>query len=345
MFNYRSGTNRILVILAAFLVLLAVAATTAQPARAAEGISVPVKVSYEGKNLPSETFTVEMSGGNLEAPLTKSAELSMSTRNAELSFDIGELPLGIHEFTIKEIQGSIEDLSYDSREYSYFIMVNDDGSIEQRAVNKEDTTDKPDTVAFVNTYKSSDPDEVLGDPPIKIRKVITGQVPEKASEFRFIMSDAGNTAGLDNNPMPEGYEDGVVEVSITGEGEVEIGNIRFTEEGVYSYSISEKDTKVEGYTYDDAVYDVTYTVVRNASTGRLECERKVYKNKTDPITSGYCEFDNIYKAGSMDIIKRGVKTGDPTVMLPLTMLVIACILAITVIADRRRREDRFGQRR
>ena len=145
--------------------------------------------------------------------------------------------------------------------------------------------------------------------------------------------------------MPDGYGDGPVEVTVRGDGEVEIGYITFTAEGEYSYKITEKDTKIEGYLYDDAVYDVRYTVTRNFTTGKLECEREVFKNHTEPVTSDSCEFDNLYKGSPADRIKRGVKTGDPAVMLPLTMLVIACILALTIIVDRRRREDSFGQRR
>ena len=325
-------------ILAVLLLLPCLAVGAAQPAYAADSITVPVKISYEGKNVPTETFTVELSEGNLDEPVVKNAKLSMSDRIADLSFDIGELPLGIYEYKLKEIKGSTEDLSYDTREYTYYIMVNNDGTVEQKAVNKDDPKDKPDEVEFVNSYRSSKPDEVIGDPPVKIKKTISGKTPEEASEFVFVMAADGNTAGLDVNPMPEGYGDGPVEVTVLGDGEVEIGCIIFKAEGEYRYKVREKDTKIEGYSYDDAVFDIKYSVTRNMTTGKLECTREIYKNHTDVVTSGSCDFDNLYKGSPADRIKRSIETGDPYVMLPLTMILIVCIMILTVIIDRRRRE-------
>ena len=50
------------------------------------------------------------------------------------------------------------------------------------------------------------------------------------------------------------------EVTIRGEGRAEYGEFLFTRPGTYAYRIYEVNTGAEGYTYDEAVYTVAYTV-------------------------------------------------------------------------------------
>lgn len=335
---FHSKKTGITGIIAAMILMLGFAVYSADAAYAAGPVSVPVKVSYEGQSLPTETFTVEISGDSLDTPIKKSVDLSQQKKSEQINFDLGDLSLGIYEYRIRQIKGNIAGITYDTREYDYYVMVNNDGSIEQRAVNRDDPSDKPDMISFVNSYNSSK-DKVLGDPPVKIKKLITGKKPKEVSDFIFVLKAEGNTAGLDKNPMPEGYGDGPVEVTVTGDGEVEIGYMTFHKEGEYRYRVTEKDTRIEGYDYDDAVFDVTYTVTRNHSSGKLECERQVVKNRTEIVTGEYCEFDNMYEGNPAQKFKRAVKTGDPFVMFPLTLSMVACIVVVALLMSRRKKDE------
>ncbi|GEM_PF-6538658 len=323
--------------LAALIIVLGFVLPATQIVNAASPVKIPAKVSFGGNSLPTETFTVELSEGSLQAAETKSVTLSNGTKSGTVEFSLSGLDIGIYEYTLKQRTGSTPDVEYDQKEYTYYVMVNKDGTVEQRAINKADTSDKPSSVEFVNKYNASSEDEATGDPPVKIRKSISGDKPPKKDEFTFVMTPNGNTAGLDENPLPAGYGSGPVEVVVRGEGEVEIGNITFKKEGVYKYKVTEKDEKVEGYYYDDAVFDVTYTVTRNAATGKLECDREIIKNNSEAV-SGSCVFNNIHESDGISTITKitqAVKTGDPGVMIPLTAFCLAIIALVTLIAVRR----------
>ncbi|MCQ2512136.1 MAG: Cna B-type domain-containing protein [Lachnospiraceae bacterium] len=95
----------------------------------------------------------------------------------------------------------------------------------------------------------------LDNPPIV--KKIMGDTPSSPETFTFVFKGE-----KDNNPMPEGSFGNTKEVSIIGAGSIEIGKITFTEPGKYIYKIAEKDSGAKGYTYDNTVYLLTYTIIQ-----------------------------------------------------------------------------------
>ena len=309
------------------------------PAYAGSRAEVPVKISFTGSNLPQETFTVQMKGDGLTDPVTASLTLSTETPSGMLSLDLGELEAGTYVYELKEIAGRNPDITYSDKTYTYYIEVRGDGTIQQRAVNADDPDDKPDEVEFTNSYVRTSKDEVIGDPPVRVRKDISGKKPETAEKFVFIMKPENPDYPLpDVEAAGSGViRDGVAEVYLNGEGEVEIGNITFTEEGVYRYFVSEKDTAIDGYNYDDARFTVIYNVSRDQN-GQLTCSRSIIKDK-EGVTDE-CRFDNIYDPDpATRILRRGVKTGDPAIMWPLTIVCIACMITIALMLDRRNRRE------
>ena len=101
---------------------------------------------------------------------------------------------------------------------------------------------------IVNTYVP--PVEI--DPPI-IEKVVEGaNAPQ--TEFKFLLQ------GEKGAPMPLNSEGNIKTIVITGSGEAEIGTFSFAEPGVYIYTLSELNTGAEGWTYESAVYTLTFTV-------------------------------------------------------------------------------------
>lgn len=106
----------------------------------------------------------------------------------------------------------------------------------------------------------------VDDPPV-VKKVI-GDTPKSPDTFIFVFQ-----SNKDTNPMPEGSTGKTKEITITGSGYKEIGEITFTEPGVYSYTIYEKDSGATGYTYDKTVYTITYTITEK--DGELLVNRKI----------------------------------------------------------------------
>jgi pilin isopeptide linkage protein len=80
-------------------------------------------------------------------------------------------------------------------------------------------------------------------------------------------------------PMMEGAQDGRKTVSVTGAGETEFGIIRYTEPGVYNYTIIEENTNLPGYTYDSSVWSMK-VIVEDNGKGELTAERIFQKGGT-----------------------------------------------------------------
>ena len=92
-------------------------------------------------------------------------------------------------------------------------------------------------------------------------------------------------------PMPEGSDGDTKTGTIQGEGSAEFGYLYFWKPGTYVYEIREENTSEQGYTYDSAVYTVTYEVVRDWD--RLSVTRTYRRGNaiTDDIV-----FSNRYAA-------------------------------------------------
>ena len=112
---------------------------------------------------------------------------------------------------------------------------------------------------ILNTYIP--PVEI--DPPI-IEKVAEGEnAPE--TEFAFLLK------GENNAPMPEGSNGNTKTVARIGSGEIEGGAFSFASPGVYTYTISELNTGADGWTYDNTVYTLTFTVTLEDGALHASC--------------------------------------------------------------------------
>lgn len=118
---------------------------------------------------------------------------------------------------------------------------------------------------------------------ITVEKVVDGE-PNENETFEFVI------AGQNNAPMPE--ED---TITIDGNGTADFGEITFTEEGTYVYTITETDTGVENYTYDENVYYVQFSVALDAETNSLEATKTITVNGNEE-TADAVVFTNVYTA-------------------------------------------------
>ena len=120
---------------------------------------------------------------------------------------------------------------------------------------------------------------------ITVLKRFSRQTPPSADPFTFVLTAADASC-----PMPAGSSGLTKEITIHGAGTVGFGDFDFAKAGTYVYTVTERNDGIKGYTYDPAVYTVTYTVTENA--GFLKTERSItsnYAGAADSIifTNGY----------------------------------------------------------
>lgn len=124
-------------------------------------------------------------------------------------------------------------------------------------------TNQNDTVNITNTYVEPDPEDAVVENALNVRK----QYAEGSSGYENVVTKfkiQSNTAGA---PMPN-----PAEISITGQGTGSFGTLEFTKAGTYTYTVSEVNGGVNGMTYAETVYTVTFNVVRGTGS---DCNKLV----------------------------------------------------------------------
>ena len=201
--------------------------------------------------------------------------------------------------------------TYDRHVYSIDVQV--DFYLGLSLVVYDMARDKTAAIQFKNEFRvtPTDPDFMLDAPVIK---TVTGS-PSQASTFAFRL-EAKNAS----QPMPAGSVGGVKEITITGSGTAKFGNWVYEEEGVYYYTVYERNTGVSGYTYDTERYTIVDTVV--AQNGELMLSRVITNSSNRQVTS--YSFINPYTSAA-----PGPKTGDMlNTSLYIGLLVAGCAAAV-----------------
>lgn len=313
----------------ATLVACALALVLAAPSRAlAAGEQIEIGQTFTTKGIVPEdvtgTFDYELTAVG-EAPLPGGAEGTYAfsiTGNDSLVLSIafgssGDanalvfVHAGVFEYDITCTTTGNDRLTVDNSSYHIYVSIfNDDTAPNKLIVDKIVVQDnnnpdyKPDSIAYEHSFRGSPFSVTVDNPPVV--KVISGNTPSEDVTWHFRM-----TADNASNPMPSGSKDGAKTVQIKGEGQVEIGEMTFTEEGTYTYTLTELNDGVPNYEYDGSVYKLTFEVVDN--DGNLVVTRSVTKDGK-AVDDTACTFTNKYN-GKDDvprkIIKRLLpKTGD-----------------------------------
>ncbi len=167
-------------------------------------------------------------------------------------------------------------------------------------------------IDIINTYVEPITDN---DPPVIIKEITGQNAPVTAFTFVF--------TGQDGAPMPEGAIGSKKEFTITGGGEVEIGSITFKEKGTYVYTVHEKYTGEANWTYDTALYTITYDVTEDETTHQLSAVRTITRNDTE---AEKIKFVNSYhEKESSTVTISGVKTwehrGNPVANRPDSIVI------------------------
>lgn len=334
MTNTARDVMRGLATMAALMVACVLALALAAPSRALADDDVLVvrqAFTMQGVVPPevSGTFDYELTRLSDEAPLPASAtggvyhfpltgdDVSLSlplvvdgTTGDKLSF----AHAGVYEYRITCTTTPSDDrMTVDTTPYVIRVSIeNDDSAAHGLKVGfieiftPEGTlVKKAADVLYKHSYKGSAATIAFVDPPV--RKRILGGVPASDAVFRFAL-----TADDPSFPMPAGSSGGAKTVQITGEGEVELGTMTFTNPGTYAYTLRELDDGVKGYTYDTTEWRIE--IVMTSEGSRLVLASHVYKDGTE-VTADACTFENAYEGKQAPLPQRIArrllpKTGD-----------------------------------
>lgn len=175
---------------------------------------------------------------------------------------------GEYTYTISEVTGALEGVTYDMSTFTATVTVKDDGEGHLNATVAYDATP-----TFKNTYKEIIPEPGFAD--LKAQKVLKGRKLQD-QEFTFVLADqAGTTLQEKKNDK---------------DGSVTFDTLKFTKAGTYTFTITEQVGSEAGMTYDQSVHTVTVTVTDNGKHQLVAdvnyADKPVFKNVYKKPTPG-----------------------------------------------------------
>ena len=296
-------------------------------------LSVSVKISgskeYVDQNnveitIPGNTFKTvlaQIPGENYDGvtlPTSLTADIQASPLgNGSFEFDeIKFTKPGVYKFSVKEdLTNPVDGVTYDTSEKIVTITITQNNGTLTASVDSEPSFKN----VFNYTYQN-----------FKVKKMLTGDTPTTAGEFKFELTAVSTTANVTEVPMPTGSNLSKKVVSVNGAGEVEFGQIEFEAVGKYVYKVVELNTNLANYTYDQTEYTVTVDVTTDADNKLVS----TYEIKRGTEVVGNLEFTNKYETPKASVTP---KTGDSTVnmMFMFGMLVTSAVLILLAAGYKR----------
>lgn len=218
------------------------------------------------------------------------------------NFDSVKLPANTtYTYHVFEVAGTAAGWTYDDSDYQITLKVtNTNGtmSIESSSITKNGVP--VDAIVFNNEYTQT-PTSI--DPPVT--KQVTGDTPITNDTFSFKM------VGKNGAPMPADATGDTVLRTLTGAGQVEMGQIDYARAGVFEYEVSEIAGANANYTYDNSVFTMTVTVADDGQAN-LVATPTFTKNG---VAADAISFTNTFASGR-DVVaektvdKQEVKPGE-----------------------------------
>ena len=235
---------------------------------------------------------------------------------------------GTYTYTVSEVRGDQEHMTYDGAEYKVTATVTD--AFDGKPMSISWSCGVGEKITFNNTYIKPIPTPCYLDPPL--HKVVKGN-PAKDGKFTFVLKGKSTTAEAGSLPMPKGSSGQTKTITVRGAGSYEFGVIRFTEPGTYVYTMTEKDNRAAGYTYDTSEYTLTCTVTESRGN-RLHVKSEVTK---DGNRTGKAKFTNRYKKPEQK--KNGPDTGDRSDLTLMILLGATSAAALGALWAYRRKTE------
>lgn len=252
----------------------------------------------------SFTFTLKADKDYGDAVELGTNEVTITKDSADHKAAFGDIKFtktGTYNFTIKEDDPQIDNMTYDNHEVKVSILVEDKDGKGTLAVSETISGD----MIFTNTHN---PDDATAS--IEGTKIFTGRDIKDSDSFTFDIAVADNSA--EGTPSPATSS---VTVSgkdfANGKAAVDFGTFSFDKEGTYIYTITEKQENIGGVTYDGGTVTATVVVTYDNATGTFDTD--VTYSKEGGVNPGNAfEFTNVYKALPTDPV-TGVFSATKTV--------------------------------
>lgn len=242
-----------------------------------------------GRDLKAGEFSFELKNDKDEV-----LETVTNDKDGKITFKtLTYTAVGTYQYTITEKDTKLGGVKYDTKVIKATVTVTDNGAGKLVATVSYDTKDR----VFNNTYT---PDPVPAT--IGVTKKLIGRAL-KANEFEFVLKDEkGRVLQTKKN---------------AADGSVNFDALEYNTTGTYHYTIAEKNTKLQGITYDKKVIKVTVTVTDDAN-GHLVAKVSYDKNiKT---------FENRYTPPKKGLPKTGTVIHTLAIFIGLIVLAGAVYL-------------------
>lgn len=216
---------------------------------AAEGVDLTVTAQKQltGRSMADGEFSFRLSCNDDPA----NEQTVTSDANGRIAFALhyddkdGTGTQETHTYTVTEVRGDNDTITYDDTAYTFTVEVIDDGT-----GHLTTKVTQPEAMVFRNVYTPKATSITLAG-----NKVLNGRA-QKAGEFTFELCDANGA---------------VIATAANGEnGYFAFPALSYDEAGEYTYTVREKDTGVGRVTYDKTVYSVTVQV--RDEDGQLEAD-------------------------------------------------------------------------
>ena len=242
-----------------------------------------------GRDLKAGEFSFELKNDKDEV-----LETVTNDKDGKITFKtLTYTAVGTYQYTITEKDTKLGGVKYDTKVIKATVTVTDNGAGKLVATVSYDTKDR----VFNNTYT---PDPVPAT--IGVTKKLIGRAL-KANEFEFVLKDEkGRVLQTKKN---------------AADGSVNFDALEYNTTGTYHYTIAEKNTKLQGITYDKKVIKVTVEVTDDGN-GQLHAKVSYDKNiKT---------FENRYTPPKKGLPKTGTVIHTLAIFIGLIVLAGAVYL-------------------
>lgn len=187
-------------------------------------------------------------------------------------------------YTISEVANGKAGVTYDQTKHTASVTVTDNGDGTLSVSDPVYDDGSATAPTFTNTYKAAAVTTALPT----VTKIVSGDKPDAYPTFTFALE------ALNGSILPDSAgENGVTTGIINGDGAVSLGSVTFDQAGTYSYKAYEVAGNAEGWTYDNTVYNVTYTVTDDGA-GVLGTSTSI--STSDGTAADAVTFENVYTA-------------------------------------------------
>lgn len=258
-----------------------------------------VKKALSGRNWREDdefTFTLGVADVSTEKAVEAGdvvlpSEKELTVNKTETSKAFGDITFkkpGAYAFTIKEVKGDIDGVTYDGHTATVSVMVvdNKEGQLVIAATDVVTTG----SMTWTNIY-TPDPIQLS----LEALKKIDGRDWDATKDI-YTFSIVAVGANASKTPLPE-----KTTVQNATDGKITFEKITYAEAGEYKYVIYENGSNVAGVTTDKGYVVANVTVTNDADKGELVSSVVYTKVNGDTRTENVNEFVNTYSStGELD---------------------------------------------